>query len=671
MKSVGHTGRGRGVIVASLAVAAAVIYANLLAGTGDPPGAVSTATAGGATGATATQVEALAREGIPADRAVLAIEVQGRISRADLVAQLESAMGRAFGGVWYEPATAQLHVGVTSAASRRIAAETAARAGLAAYVTETQVDSTWADLTAMQTRIDGRLEARLGRAEAATSISSQRNAVQVELGSAVAPGLEAALRREASSEGADLDVTEVGYPHLGIRRQSRCNKFTAAKAYCDKPIVAGVTIGSPVIGGKQSLCTAGPAVIRQDLSKETTETFILTAGHCIQGKGGNGGKWSAFNKAGEETEIGPALEYLEETKGDKADVGVIKVNKPGKWAEESQIPVAPTIAPWSEAEPEPFPVVGEAKPVEGNVSCMSGQISGEVCGPIVATELTIAGLQKLVEVGNVTTALGDSGAPWFSIEETTFAQAEGTNVGEREKTKNPVFVPLEFSLEQLKTKFELLTEANEERPKCPMQSGCAFEAESYPVTLDGGDASGGETFTTEAGTMKCKSSFHGEVTEAEQLESFATVEVHPTYTGCTASGISATVTTSSESGKCDYLLHVTETVSADEHGAKTDIVCTGGFKMKAVFATCEIEIGPQTGLKSLRIVNDTSATPKKDVTLHPELTAFSYTVTKDGFLCPYSGTGSRTDGKYINEGQVTITGQSPSSPSTKIGISVG
>jgi hypothetical protein len=204
-----------------------------------------------------------------------------------------------------------------------------------------------------------------------------------------------------------------------------------------------------------------------------------------------------------------------------------------------------------------------------------------------------------------------------------------------------------------------------------MAEGCSFAAESYPVTLDGSEESGKETFTTEAGPMKCKSSFHGEVTEAGQAENPATVRVHPTYTSCTAFGLGATVTTADESGSCDYLLHATQIYSADEHGAQTDIVCTAGFKMKVAVGTCELEIGPQTGLESLRLINDTAASPKKDVTVDPELTTFSYTVTKDGFLCPFTGTGTKTDGKYTNEGQVTITGQSPSSPSTKICIALG
>ena len=53
--------------------------------------------------------------------------VEAEIARTGVVGKLEAAMGGAFGGVWFEPSVAQLHVGVTSPASRRQAEGVAAQ----------------------------------------------------------------------------------------------------------------------------------------------------------------------------------------------------------------------------------------------------------------------------------------------------------------------------------------------------------------------------------------------------------------------------------------------------------------------------------------------------------------------------------------------------------------
>ena len=37
----------------------------------------------------------------------------------------------------------------------------------------------------------------------------------------------------------------------------------------------------------------------------------------------------------------------------------------------------------------------------------------------------------------------------------------------------------------------------------------------------------------------------------------------------------------------------------------------------------------------------------------PAVEKIAYTVTQDGFLCPFGGTGNKTDGKYT--GEVTLS----------------
>jgi hypothetical protein len=70
------------------------------------------------------------------------------------------------------------------------------------------------------------------------------------------------------------------------------------------------------------------------------------------------------------------------------------------------------------------------------------------------------------------------------------------------------------------------------------------------------------------------------------------------------------------------------------------------------------------------LVDDTTASPKKDITMRPTLTGISYTVTEDGASCPFKGTGEKTSGEYTSAEGVTLAGQSPTEPALKIDIEV-
>ena len=588
-----------------------------------------------------------------------ALEVQREVARTDLAAKLEVTMGEAFGGVWFDSDNAQVHVGVTSPASRRAAEEVAVQAGLAANVTETPVHSTWAQLVSVQDRWNNRLADLFARAEASTWRAPDRNSVMVELGSSVPAAEREALAGEAAAEDVNVTVMVAPYPKFRIDRElSRCNEFAEDKSYCDPTIVAGQTLKSEVVGGKYGLCTAGPPALRTDLSNETTETFLLTSGHCIDEVGKVGGKWFAFNKGGKETEIGKAVEYLSKKIGSKADIGVIEITT-ANWAAKTQTPVVPAIAPWDvKPEPEPFAITAVANPMKGAESCISGQSTGRYCGPVEKTGVTIEGLEELAEVKTAKASkIGDSGAPWSN--KGSPSTVEGTHVGTNPGTGFRVFEPLKFSLGELTMSLQLLTQANETRPLCPMKdTKCWIQAESYPVTYHGTNEFGKEKFTTEAGSIQCAGSFHGEST---------TGTLHPTYTKCTLLGQEATVKTEG----CNYFITVKEKLAEDEFSALTDIQCSAGSAIKISGATCELEVGPQTGLTTVKLKNDTSASPKKDITISPEVKSVVYTVTKDGAFCPFSGTGKKTDGSYTATSPLTITGQKPTESGTKIGIEAG
>jgi hypothetical protein len=422
----------------------------------------------------AGETAALMRKGISAERASQALAVQSRVDRTDLVSKIEAAMGNAYAQVWFEPAAAQLDIGVTSPASRLVAEGIVAQAGLTSDVTETPVRSTWAQLLAAQMSLDRRLRHLFARNQVETALAPQHNAVTVTL-SASAPKRErSVIDHEAAAAKVKVIVTIVKPRKLRFITESTptlCSKFGGElkRARCDAPITAGVTIRSD----KGEICTAGPMAIPNDESKETLETYLLTAGHCIDLSSG-AEKWYAFNRAGEEKEIGEAQKAIS---GTSADIGAILVSILGYWTAVGNTPVYADVASWGLSHTEPyesFPESGYLTPTVGKTNCIEGQTSGELCGDIIALNGVAKTTQNLAVDEGFTTEKGDSGAPYISTDvENSVLLVEGTHVG-KTSTENPAYEPLETSFKELKAlvklDLKLLTTANETRKPCPMMN---------------------------------------------------------------------------------------------------------------------------------------------------------------------------------------------------------
>jgi hypothetical protein len=191
----------------------------------------------------------------------------------------------------------------------------------------------------------------------------------------------------------------------------------------------------------------------------------------------------------------------------------------------------------------------------------------------------------------------------------------------------------------------------------------SFKAGLYPATIHGSSAKGTEAITTEGGKVECAVSYHAELKEAS-----TTLTLGPTYSGCEAFGFIG-IPVSAEG--CAYLLHVSGQSAEDKYKATFDVSCPAGKSIKIEAGSCKVEIKAQSGLASVAITDDTEATPKRDITFDPEVANLAYTVTQDGFLCPFNGTGSKTGGTFTASSPTTLTGQSPSNPETKIGVEVG
>jgi len=173
----------------------------------------------------------------------------------------------------------------------------------------------------------------------------------------------------------------------------------------------------------------------------------------------------------------------------------------------------------------------------------------------------------------------------------------------------------------------------------------SFTAGQYAATITGSSALGNEVISTEGGAIECKGSYHAELQEAS-----ASLLIAPTYTNCKAFGFAeATVTNSG----CGYRLHLGEEVSEDNFKSTFDVFCEAGSAIKVAAGACEMEIGPQSGLNSVALVNKTLASPA-DITFDPEVTGIAYKVLKDAFLCPFNGTGSKTGATFNAATPITL-----------------
>lgn len=447
--------------IAGACVVAAVITSAL---------SMSTAYAGGQgqgpPDSTATpEISALESEGLSPTAARQAIAAQERVTQANLADKVEAVMGSGFGGLWFEAATAKLHIGVTSPAGRKAAQAIVAQEGLEGDVALTEVRSTRAELGAAQERWDNKLAGLFGgEGKYETAILPQVNAVSVKLSSAVPASTRGALEREASSDSVNVSIVVVPAAQLVVvpaANKTVCNLFKKNEADCNPSITSGVSIGR----ANTSICTAGPLTI--PVANKNART-LLTAGHC----GEKGEAWNAWNTKGEEGKIGAGGTFNFNLEG---DYGEIPIELAGPWSFGGATPVFAVTAQWVANEKSSWPVKGEKKPKVGESDCHDGQTSGGTCGKIIAegvhVEYLVDEAQGKVKVGGLVEdegpelviEKGDSGGPFYFREEATKeVLMEGILSGFRKERANGIalFQPLKPVLEKLN--LELLTTANEE-----------------------------------------------------------------------------------------------------------------------------------------------------------------------------------------------------------------
>lgn len=174
---------------------------------------------------------------------------------------------------------------------------------------------------------------------------------------------------------------------------------------------------------------------------------------------------------------------------------------------------------------------------------------------------------------------------------------------------------------------------------------------SYPCKGTGSNTVGGETLTTPGGTVQCNSHIEWEKYRTATGESLpagaptATTTVN--FFNCTAFGfLSATVNMEG----CDYEGHVRERMwpFTGKYRIEKVFNCPAAKKKRITAGTCEVDVEPQNLGKGVTTTNNANGT----INVEYNMTGITMNVTKDGFGCPFSGTGHVT-GSY--HGEVTIS----------------
>jgi hypothetical protein len=174
----------------------------------------------------------------------------------------------------------------------------------------------------------------------------------------------------------------------------------------------------------------------------------------------------------------------------------------------------------------------------------------------------------------------------------------------------------------------------------PTGQAADFKFETAGHRTITGSATGNFTTTAGGNTLTCKKlTWHKTIETGIIWDTI--LEETLTYSECTNAGVATTVTTNG----CSF--------NVDSDG-EVGIQCPAGkaitYKSTVLGVSCEIQIGPQTGLKSVSFTNTGSGTGR-EVKQSLNLTGIAYTAT--GGLC--SETGSKTNGKMTGEGVMKAT----------------
>lgn len=168
-------------------------------------------------------------------------------------------------------------------------------------------------------------------------------------------------------------------------------------------------------------------------------------------------------------------------------------------------------------------------------------------------------------------------------------------------------------------------------------SASEFKATEYPADVVGEQESPSSASLSFGGvTVKCSEFLlTGDLVEEGEMQ----LEVFPTFSGCMASGLSATIAMEG----CGF--------RGRPSPLEVELSCELNAKITVATLTCEIEITREQELGSgIKITEQGSSPQFLDVEV--ALTGIHYKKLKDGLICPLNGVGTGTDGALGLNGSV-------------------
>jgi hypothetical protein len=183
-------------------------------------------------------------------------------------------------------------------------------------------------------------------------------------------------------------------------------------------------------------------------------------------------------------------------------------------------------------------------------------------------------------------------------------------------------------------------------------SASQFRAQQYPATITGTQGTPQKLVLNGATTIKCSNP----TATATATTASSTLDLTPTYSGCTLGGLAATITPNG----CH--LNYTSTSESAPFTGTFGVNCSAGSAIEIKQGTCVISIASQSGVSGMEFTNSGSGN-SRTVTATYGLTTLAYS---GGAGCPGSLVGSFSNG--------TMTGTSVLKGSVglrQVGVYVG
>ena len=344
------------------------------------------------------------------------LEVQSRGTEADIVGEMEQALGGSFAGVWFDNETGEFVVPVASSAGRALSADRAdvsrelADVGLVSRFRTPAVEHSWRELEKTQAVVNLEIRDLFEANLVQTSIDPNTNAVVVDVAKGISEDDAARLNAISGQSDIDIELRDGELQRFRARSLIDCHAYWR---YCGTPLRGGVVIDSL----EKAWCTSAFRV-RGDTNNKR---YLLTAGHCI----GNG----QFPYPGQpyvhwSSSLG---ELAKDDKFQERYIGEVeqwafpgndwaKINATGSFWDTSPWPAR--VVRWGENQAtivqENYPIEAEGSSYMWQTVCHSGGASGTSCAVVTALNQSIFyGTEKDPEgmVNGLTVAEGGCAYP--------------------------------------------------------------------------------------------------------------------------------------------------------------------------------------------------------------------------------------------------------------------